>query len=98
MFKVVLAVILLIALAMFAGVYFGFNPALIILAILGVGFYLVSNSGGPAPPASNRFFGLGYGIYTDADDSWIAGDKAGERSLDDSGSPGADEDVRNASR
>ena len=100
MLKVLLAVILSIALAMAAGVYFDFNPVLIIFAILGVGIFLVGRIGGPALPADNRFFGLGYGVYTDANDVWIKGDTrpGGEDYDSESGSPGADEDARNASR
>jgi hypothetical protein len=64
MIKVLLAVIALIAVAMVAGVYFSFNPAILIFLILGFGLYMVTCIGGPALPADAPvMWGSGHGIY-----------------------------------
>jgi hypothetical protein len=63
MLKLLGAVILLIAAAMIAGVYFEFNPVILIFVILGFGLYGVTRIGGPALPAGSPLTGGGgYGI------------------------------------
>jgi hypothetical protein len=62
MLKLLLAVILAIAAAMVAGVYFGFNPVILIFGILGVGIYMVGRIGRPALPQGTPW-GSGHGIY-----------------------------------
>jgi hypothetical protein len=62
MLKVLLAVILAIAAVMVAGVYFSFNPAILIFGILGVGLYMVGRIGGPVLP-DHIPWGSGQGIY-----------------------------------
>lgn len=64
MMKVLLAVIVLIAAAMVAGVYFRFNPAIPIFIILGFGLVMVARIGGPSLPKSGYVpWGAGRGIY-----------------------------------
>jgi hypothetical protein len=64
MMKLVLAVIALIAAVMVAGVYFSFNPVILIFIILGFGVYMVGRIGGPALPDDAPIVtGSGYGIY-----------------------------------
>jgi hypothetical protein len=53
MLKLLFAVIAAIGLAMTAGAYFDFDPAILIFAILGVGVYLVGRMGGPPLPVDN---------------------------------------------
>jgi hypothetical protein len=62
--KVLVAVIALIAVAMVAGVYFHFNPVILIFLILGFGLYMVTRIGGPQLPADAPIvWGSGHGIY-----------------------------------
>jgi hypothetical protein len=64
MIKPLLAVIALIVAAMIAGAFFGFNPTILIFAILGIGVYMVGRIGGPALPKGSHVPGTpGYGIY-----------------------------------
>jgi hypothetical protein len=63
MLKLLFAVIALIAAAMIAGVYFHFNPVILIFVILGFGLYGVRRIGGPSLPADAPVIGGGYGIY-----------------------------------
>jgi hypothetical protein len=62
MLKLLVAVILAVAAAMVAGVYFSFNPAILIFGILGVGLYMVGRIGGPVMP-EHIPWGSGQGIY-----------------------------------
>jgi hypothetical protein len=91
MLKLLFSVVLLIALVMSAGVYFGFDPAWLVLAILGFGIFMVGRIGGPALPPRGRqnHWGSGHGIYFDPDDVWVRGS--------DSSDTGATEDERAAS-
>jgi hypothetical protein len=69
MMKVLVAVIALIAAAMVAGVYFDFNPVILIFLILGIGMYMVSRVGGPLLPADAPImWSSGHGIYMRAKD------------------------------
>jgi hypothetical protein len=64
MFRVVLAVIVLIAAAMAAGVYFNFNAAILIFIVLGFGLYMGTRIGGPQWPKGAYIpWGAGHGIY-----------------------------------
>jgi hypothetical protein len=63
MLRLLCAVIALIAAAMIAGVYFQFNPVILIFVILGFGLYGVTRIGGPSLPADAPVVGGGYGIY-----------------------------------
>ena len=64
MIKVLLAVIVLIAVVMIAGVHFQFNPAIPIFAILGFGLYMVGRIGGPPLPKGSYVpWGASRGIY-----------------------------------
>ncbi len=64
MVKVLLAVIVLIAAAMIAGVHFRFNPAIPTFIILGFGLYMVARIGGPPLPKGGHVsWGAGRGIY-----------------------------------
>jgi hypothetical protein len=64
MLKVLFAVIVLIAAAMIAGVYFSFNPVILIFGILGVGLFMVCRIGGPTLPEGSFIpWGSGLGIY-----------------------------------
>ena len=64
MMKLLFAVIALIAAAMVAGVYFNFNPVILIFLILGFGLYMVTRIGGPLLPADAPVvWGSGHGIY-----------------------------------
>jgi hypothetical protein len=67
MLKVLLAVIVAIAAAMVAGIYFSFNPAILIFAVLGVGLYLLGRIGGPVLPG-HTLWGSGHGIYMSSRD------------------------------
>jgi hypothetical protein len=67
MLKVLLAVIVAIAAAMVAGVYFSFNPAILIFGILGVGIYMAGRIGEPALP-DHIPWGSGHGIYMSSRD------------------------------
>ena len=51
MLRLLCAVIALIAAAMIAGVYFNFNPVILIFLILGFGLYGVTRIGGPLLPS-----------------------------------------------
>ena len=53
MIRLLLAVIALIALALVAGAWLGFNPAILIFAVLGFGIYMVGRIGGPPLPVIN---------------------------------------------
>jgi hypothetical protein len=50
----------LIALALVAGAYLAFNPAIVIFVILGFGIYMVGRIGGPAlpPPGATAAIGV----------------------------------------
>jgi hypothetical protein len=65
MVKLLVAVIALIAAAMVAGIYFGFNPVIPIFLILGFGAYMVGRIGGPQLPedAASAWGGPGRGPY-----------------------------------
>lgn len=52
MWKILFAVLALILAALAGGVYFNFNPAIPIFAVLGAGIFLV----GPSPAAARRNF------------------------------------------
>jgi hypothetical protein len=69
MLRLLFAVIALIAAAMIAGVYFNFNPVILIFLFLGLGLYGVTRIGesqlaGDAP----IIWGGGHGIYVRAKD------------------------------
>jgi hypothetical protein len=57
MMKLLFGVIALIAAAMVAGVYFSFNPVILIFVILGFGIYMVGRIGGPLLPEDAPSFG-----------------------------------------
>jgi hypothetical protein len=74
MIKLLLAVVASIIAAMVAGAYFGFNPVILIFAILGFGVYMVGRIGGPALPDGSYVASTpGYGIYIRGRDH-VAGD------------------------
>jgi hypothetical protein len=76
MIKLLLAVVASIIAAMVAGAYFGFNPVILIFAILGLGVYMVGRIGGPALPKGSYVPGTpGYGIYLRGRD-YVAGDSS----------------------
>jgi hypothetical protein len=78
MTKLLLAVIALIAAAMVAGVYFDFNPVILIFIILGFGVYMVGRIGGPLLPADAPVvWGAGHGIYMRARDYSAKDDSCG---------------------
>jgi hypothetical protein len=89
MLKLLIAVIVLIVAALVAGAYLHFNPGFLILAILGVGIFMVGRIGGPAlPPGGKQLhWGSGHGIYFDRDDVWVSGSDTDDahRSHDDDG-------------
>jgi hypothetical protein len=89
MIKLLLAVMVLIALALVAGVYLGFNPAILIFAILGFGIYKVGDIGGPALPTggASSHWGSGHGIYFDRDDVWVTGSDSKDAGGSDDDSP-----------
>ena len=69
MLRLLFAVIALIATVMIAGVYFGFNPVILIFLILGFGPYGVTRIGGPLLPGNAPIvWGGGHGIYVRAKD------------------------------
>ena len=69
MFKVLMAVIVLIAAALAGGAYFHLNPVIAIFVILGFGIYMVGRIGGPRlPDGSHAGFGNTYGIYLHRED------------------------------
>ncbi len=82
MLRLLFLVLGLIALAMVGGAYFAFDPSWLILAIIGLGIFMVGRIGGPAlPPGSRRIhWGSGHGIHFDRDDVWVNG-----RNADDGG-------------
>ena len=62
--KLVMAVILLLIGALVAGVYFDFNPAILIFVILGFGIYMVRRIGGPQlPEGTHVSIRDTYGVY-----------------------------------
>jgi hypothetical protein len=61
--KLLLAVIVLIAAAMIAGVYFSLNPAISIFVILGFGIYGVTRIGGPLLPKGSYIPWTSHGDY-----------------------------------
>ena len=63
MIRLLLAVIVLIAAAMIAGVHFSFNPAIPIFVILGFGVYGVARIGGPALPKRSYIPWASHGVY-----------------------------------
>ena len=64
MFKLLLAVGVLISAALVAGVYFSFNPVILIFSILGFGLTMTTRIGGPRlPDGSYVPWGSGHGIY-----------------------------------
>jgi hypothetical protein len=63
MIKLLLAVIALIIAAMIAGAYFGFNPVILIFAILGFGVCMVGRIGGPALPKGSYISPASHGVY-----------------------------------
>ena len=65
MFKVLLAVLLLIVAVAIAGVHFHFNPAIPAFIILGFGLYMVVRIGGPRLPASTGVLFGSDGVYPD---------------------------------
>ncbi len=71
--KLLLAVFLLIVLAMVAGTYLGFNPILLIFAILGLGLYLVARGAPALQWREGPYWGHGRGIYFDRDDNLVQG-------------------------
>ena len=75
MIKLLVLVIVLIGLGLVAGAYLGFNPALMIFAILGLGIYMVGRIGGPALPSGGKgiHWGSGRGIYFDRGDVRVSG-------------------------
>jgi hypothetical protein len=76
MIKLLLAVVASIIAAMIAGAYFGFNPVILIFAILGLGVYMVGRIGGPALPNGSYVPSTpGYGIYLRGRD-YVAGDSS----------------------
>jgi hypothetical protein len=69
MIKLLLAVILLIFTALFAGAYLGFNPAIPIFIILGFGIYMVGRIGGPPLPPDAYVSSVGGdGVYVRGQD------------------------------
>jgi len=69
MTKLVVTVIVLIAAALGVGIYFDFNPAIAIFAILAYGIYKVGSIGGPVLPGDTHVsFGNTYGIYLEGQD------------------------------
>lgn len=69
MLRLLFAVIALIAAAMIAGVYFNFNPVILIFLILGFGLYGVTRIGGPQLAGDAPIiWGGGHGIYVRAKD------------------------------
>lgn len=67
--KLVITVILLIAAAMAAGLYFDFNPAILIFVVLAFGIYKVGSIGGPVfPDDTHVTFGNSYGVYLEGQD------------------------------
>jgi len=64
MMKLLFGVIALIAAAMVAGVYFSFNPVILIFVILGFGLYMVGRIGGPLlPEDAPVVWGSGHCVY-----------------------------------
>jgi hypothetical protein len=63
MFKILMAVIVLIVAVMIAGAHFDINPVLAIFLILGWGVYKVGQIGGPQLPEGARIWGNTYGIH-----------------------------------
>jgi hypothetical protein len=62
--KLVILVVLLIIVALVAGAYFDFSPAIPIFVILGFGIYMVGRIGGPQlPEGTHVTHGDTYGIY-----------------------------------
>ena len=68
MLKVLMAVIVLIAAAMFAGAYFHINPVIAIFLILGWGIDMVGRIGGPSLPEGSRVMGNTYGVHVSGRD------------------------------
>jgi hypothetical protein len=60
MVRLLIAIIVLIAAAIAAGIYFDFNAAILIFLIVGVGIYILTRIGGPPSPK---------GVHV----SWVAG-------------------------
>src|SRR5262245_23366112 len=69
LFKLLIAVILLIIGTLIAGAYFHFNPAIPVLVVLGFGIYMVGRIGGPQlPEGTHVSFGDTYGVYLHRED------------------------------
>ena len=71
--KIVIAVVLLIAAALVAGPYFGFNPILPVFAFLGLGIYGVCRGAPALTWRDGPSWGHGLGIYFDRDDNLVLG-------------------------
>jgi hypothetical protein len=65
MFKVLLAVLLLIVAVAIAGAHFHFNPAIPTFIILAFGLYMVVRIGGPRLPAGTDIGFGSDGVYPD---------------------------------
>lgn len=64
MLKLLTFVVLLIIVALVAGAYFNFNPAIAIFLILGFGIYMVGRIGGPQlPEGAHVTWGDTYGVH-----------------------------------
>ncbi|HUD89861.1 MAG TPA: hypothetical protein VMR17_25675 [Xanthobacteraceae bacterium] len=73
MIRLLAACVLLIVLAIVAGTYLHFSPAIPIFVIVSVGFCLWARTGGEFWPQSLVQWRSGHGIYLRADDPWVAG-------------------------
>jgi hypothetical protein len=84
MIRVLIAVTALIVGAVAAGAYFDFDPTVAIMAILGLGIFLLGRCDDPPLP-SERYvhWGSGHGLYfSSSRDRWVEGrgdGAAGER-------------------
>jgi len=87
MWKILFAVLVLIAAALVGGVYLNFNPAIPIFVILGVGIFLLGRfarrDAPQLPPGTQVTWGAGSGVYLRGQD-FVSGDQG----------PGGGEDPR----
>jgi hypothetical protein len=78
MWKILFAVLVLIAAALIGGVYLNFNPAIPIFVSLGVGIFLVGRlarrDGPRLPPDTHISWGAGSGVYLRGQD-FVPGDQ-----------------------